>query len=72
MGFLYYSPYAYVTSTNLHGFFVTPLGNYHMEDAWLRIARPAQAKRPGLRAPSLAPGGRALPPQLRLWAEWRS
>jgi peptide/nickel transport system substrate-binding protein len=35
MAFLYYSPYPYVTSSNVHGFFVTPLGNYHMEDVWL-------------------------------------
>jgi peptide/nickel transport system substrate-binding protein len=35
MAFLYYSPYAYVTTTNVHGFFVTPLGNYHMENVWL-------------------------------------
>jgi peptide/nickel transport system substrate-binding protein len=35
MGFLYYSPYAYATSSKLHGFFVTPLGNYHLENAWL-------------------------------------
>jgi peptide/nickel transport system substrate-binding protein len=35
MAFLYYSPYQYVASSNVHGFFVTPLGNYHMEDVWL-------------------------------------
>jgi peptide/nickel transport system substrate-binding protein len=35
MAFLYYSPYPYVTTSNVHGFFVTPLGNYHMEDVWL-------------------------------------
>jgi peptide/nickel transport system substrate-binding protein len=35
MAFLYYSPYAYVTTSNVHGFLVTPLGNYHMEDVWL-------------------------------------
>jgi peptide/nickel transport system substrate-binding protein len=35
MAFLYYSPYAYATTTKVHGFFVTPLGNYHMEDVWL-------------------------------------
>lgn len=35
MAFLYYSPYQYVESSNVHGFFVTPLGNYHMEDVWL-------------------------------------
>jgi peptide/nickel transport system substrate-binding protein len=35
MAFLYYSPYQYVESSNVHGFLVTPLGNYHMEDVWL-------------------------------------
>jgi peptide/nickel transport system substrate-binding protein len=35
LSFLYYSPYAYATSDKLHGFFVTPLGNYHLENAWL-------------------------------------
>ena len=35
MAFLYYSPYAYVEGSNVHGFNVTPLGNYHMEDVWL-------------------------------------
>jgi len=35
MSFLYYSPYPYVESSNVHGFDVTPLGNYHMEDVWL-------------------------------------
>ena len=35
MAFLYYSPYQYVEASNVHGFLVTPLGNYHMEDVWL-------------------------------------
>jgi peptide/nickel transport system substrate-binding protein len=35
MAYLYYSPYPYVTTSNVHGFFVTPLGNYHMQDVWL-------------------------------------
>jgi peptide/nickel transport system substrate-binding protein len=35
MAFLYYSPYAYATTDNVHGFFVTPLGNYHLENVWL-------------------------------------
>jgi peptide/nickel transport system substrate-binding protein len=35
IAFLYYSPYAYATSTSVHGFYVTPLGNYHLEDVWL-------------------------------------
>lgn len=36
MAFLYYSPYAYATSSRLHDFQVTPLGNYYqLEKAWL-------------------------------------
>ena len=35
MAFLYYSPYPYATTSNTHGFFVTPLGNMHMENVWL-------------------------------------
>ena len=35
MAFLYYSPYAYATTSSVHGFFVTPLGNYHVENVWL-------------------------------------
>jgi peptide/nickel transport system substrate-binding protein len=35
MAFLYYSPYPYAATTNTHGFFVTPLGNMHMENVWL-------------------------------------
>jgi peptide/nickel transport system substrate-binding protein len=35
MAFLYYSPYAYATSSSVHGFLVTPLGNYHLENVWL-------------------------------------
>ena len=35
LAFLYYSPYQYVEASNVHGFNVTPLGNYHMEDVWL-------------------------------------
>ncbi len=34
-GFLYYSPYRWAYTSKLHGFFVYPLGNYHLEDAWL-------------------------------------
>jgi peptide/nickel transport system substrate-binding protein len=34
MAYLYYSPYAYARSTKVNGFFVTPLGNYHIEDVW--------------------------------------
>ena len=35
MSFLYYSPYAYATTSSVHGFYVTPLGNYHLENVWL-------------------------------------
>ncbi len=34
-GFLYYSPFRWAFTSKLHGFFVQPLGNYHLEDAWL-------------------------------------
>jgi peptide/nickel transport system substrate-binding protein len=35
MAFLYYSPYAYATTSSVHGFYVTPLGNYHLENVWM-------------------------------------
>ena len=35
MAYLYYSPYPYASTSNVHGFFVTPLGNMHMENVWL-------------------------------------
>ncbi|HEY3765154.1 MAG TPA: ABC transporter substrate-binding protein [Gaiellales bacterium] len=35
MAFLYYSPYAYAYSNKVHGFYVYPTGNYHMENVWL-------------------------------------
>ena len=35
LGFLYYSPYRWATTNKVHGFFVQPLGNYHLEDVWL-------------------------------------
>jgi peptide/nickel transport system substrate-binding protein len=35
LGFLYYSPYRWATTDKVHGFFVQPLGNYHLEDVWL-------------------------------------
>jgi peptide/nickel transport system substrate-binding protein len=35
MAFLYYSPYAYATTSGVHGFYVTPLGNYHLENVWM-------------------------------------
>jgi peptide/nickel transport system substrate-binding protein len=35
MVFMYYSPYRYAYTSKLHGFFVYPTGNFHMEDVWL-------------------------------------
>jgi peptide/nickel transport system substrate-binding protein len=35
MAFLYYSPFRYATTDKVHGFFVYPLGNYHLENVWL-------------------------------------
>jgi peptide/nickel transport system substrate-binding protein len=35
MGFLFYSPSRWATASKVNGFFVTPLGNYHLEDVWL-------------------------------------
>jgi peptide/nickel transport system substrate-binding protein len=35
LGPLYYSPFRYAYRSNLHGFYVYPLGNYHLEDAWI-------------------------------------
>jgi peptide/nickel transport system substrate-binding protein len=35
MAFLFYSPYRYAYTDKLHGFYVYPTGNYHMEDVWL-------------------------------------
>jgi len=35
LGFLYYSPFRYAYTSKLHGFYVYPLGNYHLENAWL-------------------------------------
>ncbi|HEY6792489.1 MAG TPA: ABC transporter substrate-binding protein [Trebonia sp.] len=34
LAYLYYPPYAYATTDSVHGFFVTPLGNFHLEDVW--------------------------------------
>jgi peptide/nickel transport system substrate-binding protein len=34
-GFIYYSPFPYAYSNKVHGFFVSPLGNFHLEDVWL-------------------------------------
>src|SRR5262249_3911073 len=33
--FIYYSPFAYAYANKVHGFFVSPLGNFHLEDVWL-------------------------------------
>ena len=35
MGFLSYTPFRYATSDKVNGFFVYPLGNYHLENVWL-------------------------------------
>jgi peptide/nickel transport system substrate-binding protein len=35
MAFLYYSPFRWAYTNKLHGFYVEPLGNYHLENAWL-------------------------------------
>ncbi|MGN6380014.1 MAG: ABC transporter substrate-binding protein, partial [Gaiellales bacterium] len=35
MGFLFYSPFAYATTNKVHGFYVYPTGNYHVENVWL-------------------------------------
>jgi peptide/nickel transport system substrate-binding protein len=35
LGFLYYSPFRYAYTSKLHGFYVYPLGNYHLENVWL-------------------------------------
>jgi peptide/nickel transport system substrate-binding protein len=32
--YLYYPPYAYASTDSVHGFFVTPLGNFHLENVW--------------------------------------
>ena len=33
---LYYSPYQYAYSTSVQDFTVSPLGNFHLEDVWLK------------------------------------
>jgi len=33
--YLFYSPFPYAYSSTVQGFFVTPLGNMHLEDVWL-------------------------------------
>ena len=57
MAFLYYSPYPYVSTSNVHGFFVTPLGNYHMEK---RLAEQVASRSadPRSRSPGTCPGAR--------------
>lgn len=34
LAYLYYSPYGYAMRDNVKDFFVTPLGNYHLEDVY--------------------------------------
>jgi peptide/nickel transport system substrate-binding protein len=34
LAYLYYPPYAYATSDNVHGFFVTPLGNFDLGNVY--------------------------------------
>jgi len=34
LAYLFYPPYLYATTNNVHGFFVTPLGNFHLEDVY--------------------------------------
>jgi peptide/nickel transport system substrate-binding protein len=33
---LYYSPYQYAFSDKVQGFYVSPLGNFHLENVWLK------------------------------------
>jgi peptide/nickel transport system substrate-binding protein len=35
LAYLYYVPFAYATTDNVHGFYVTPLGNFHLENVYL-------------------------------------
>jgi peptide/nickel transport system substrate-binding protein len=35
MVYLYYSPFRWAYTDKLHGFYVQPLGNYHLEDVWM-------------------------------------
>jgi peptide/nickel transport system substrate-binding protein len=35
MAYLFYQPFAYAYSDNVHGFSVYPTGNYHFENVWL-------------------------------------
>jgi peptide/nickel transport system substrate-binding protein len=35
LGAMYYSPFRYAYRSNVHGFVVYPLGNYHLEDVWI-------------------------------------
>jgi ABC-type transport system substrate-binding protein len=32
---LQFVPYQYAFSSNVHGFFAYPTGNYHLQDVWL-------------------------------------
>ena len=58
MAFLYYSPFRYAYSDKVQGFLVYPLGNYHMEDVWLRSSRrlAAEQERRGSSAPTSCGG----------------
>ena len=35
MAYLYYSPFVYAYSSNVHGLDIYPTGNYHLENVWL-------------------------------------
>ena len=35
MAYLYYQPFAYAYSSNVHGFYVYPTGNLHLENVWI-------------------------------------
>jgi peptide/nickel transport system substrate-binding protein len=35
LAYLYYPPSAYASTDNVHGFYVTPLGNFHLENVYL-------------------------------------
>ena len=35
MADLYYSPFAYATTSDVHGFYVAPLGNYDLGNVWM-------------------------------------
>ena len=43
---LYYSPFRYAYRSNVKGFVVYPLGNYHLEDVWLALMSLPALRRP--------------------------